>query len=59
MSAEQNKPDETLHLRVPPELRAILERQAAEQHRTLSGHARFLLATAIEVQAERQMERNR
>jgi hypothetical protein len=59
MSAEHKFENDTLHLRLPSELRAILERQASEQHRTLSGHARFLLASAIEAQATKQMETRR
>lgn len=61
MSAEQkgDKTDDTLHLRLPSELRATLERQAAEQHRTMSGHVRFLIACGIEQQAKRTMENRR
>jgi uncharacterized membrane protein len=49
--AMKARPDDMVHLRLPADLRSTVERQAAQQHRTLSGQLRFLIAIGIEVQA--------
>jgi hypothetical protein len=47
----KGRPDDMVHLRLPADLRSTVERQAAQQHRTLSGQLRFLIAIGIEAQA--------
>jgi hypothetical protein len=47
------KPEaENVNVRLPAELRAVLERQAAAEHRTLSQQIRFLIACGIEARAQ-------
>jgi hypothetical protein len=43
-----------LSVRIPADLRAAIERAAEREHRTVSGQTRFLLAIAIERQAQQQ-----
>jgi hypothetical protein len=50
----KDRPDDMVHLRLPAELRAAIERAAEREHRTLSGQIRFLIATAIEVRSQPQ-----
>lgn len=49
----------TLHFDVPRELRDVVARQARERFCSVSAHARFLIATAVELEATKQMERSR
>jgi hypothetical protein len=48
--AMKSRPDDMVHLRLPADLRATIERQAEREHRTLSGQIRFLICTGIETQ---------
>jgi hypothetical protein len=48
---ERRMDEAMLTVRLPVQLREAIERSAAEQHRTVSGQTRYLLATAIERQA--------
>jgi hypothetical protein len=56
MSDLQHRPDEMIHVRLPADLRAAVERVAKEQDRTLSGQVRHIIARAVtqEQQHERQ-----
>jgi hypothetical protein len=38
-------------LRMPADLRETIEREAKQEHRTFSGHLRFLICVAIETRA--------
>lgn len=52
--SETRDHDETIHVRLPTELRAELEREAARECRTLSGHVRFLISSAREARSTQQ-----
>lgn len=47
MSDLHNQPDEMIHVRLPAELRAAVERVAQEENRTLSGQVRHIIARAV------------
>ena len=47
MSDLQHRPDDMIHVRLPAELRAAVERVAQEENRTLSGQVRHIIARAI------------
>jgi hypothetical protein len=58
MSESQQPYDPVIALRVPPEMRDAIARQAAAEERTISGQVRWLLACAIEARAKQhQTER--
>jgi hypothetical protein len=44
---------DTVHLRITPDLRAAVERLAAQQERSFSAQARYLLASALERETQR------
>lgn len=48
----KERPDETITVRLPTDLRAALERAADQEHRTVSGQVRHLIKTAIEARAQ-------
>jgi hypothetical protein len=48
------RPDDMIHVRLPADLRAAIERQAAQEHRTVSGQIRFLIAIGIEARSQPQ-----
>jgi uncharacterized protein (DUF1778 family) len=52
MSDLHQRPDDMIHVRLPADLRAAIERAAEQEHRTLSGQTRFLLAVAIEARSQ-------
>jgi CopG-like RHH_1 or ribbon-helix-helix domain, RHH_5 len=47
MSDLQHRPDDMIHVRLPAELRAAVERVAQEENRTLSGQVRHIIARAV------------
>jgi CopG-like RHH_1 or ribbon-helix-helix domain, RHH_5 len=48
------RPDDMIHVRVPSDLREVIARSALQEHRTLSGQVRFLIAYAIETRSQPQ-----
>jgi hypothetical protein len=46
------RPDDMIHVRLPSDLRAAIERAAALEHRTLSQQIRFLICTGIEARSQ-------
>jgi CopG-like RHH_1 or ribbon-helix-helix domain, RHH_5 len=51
MSDLQHRPDDMIHVRLPAELRAAVERVAQEENRTLSGQVRHIIARAVMTEA--------
>jgi hypothetical protein len=47
MSDLHDRPDDMIHVRLPAELRAAVERVAQEENRTLSGQIRHIIARAV------------
>ena len=47
MSDLRDRTDEMIHVRLPAEMRAALEREAARSERSLSGQVRYLIAQAV------------
>jgi hypothetical protein len=55
MKEPTERPDDNMvHLRLPRDLRAAIERQAEQECRTLSGQLRWLLACGLEARAQPQ-----
>jgi hypothetical protein len=52
MKAEQDGRDDTVHFRLPSDVREVIEREAARECRSLSGQLRFLVCYAIEARAQ-------
>lgn len=52
--AMKDRPDDMVHFRLPPDLRAAVERAAEQECRTLSGQLRYLIASAIEARSQPQ-----
>ena len=49
---KDHRPDEMISVRLPGDLREAIERAAEREHRTVSGQVRYLIASAIERQAQ-------
>jgi hypothetical protein len=54
MTDLHQRQDDMIHVRLPADLRAAIERAAAQEHRTVSGQIRFLIASAIEARSQPQ-----
>jgi len=52
----KERPDDMLHVRVPADLRAVIKRQAEQEHRTEASQIRYLIASAIEARAHQPHE---
>lgn len=49
---EQRPETDMIHVRLPAELRAAVEREAEKQNRTLSGQVRHFISRAIDAQQQ-------
>jgi len=56
MSSDRSR-DDTVHFRLPHDLRAVIEREAVQECRTFSGQLRYLVAYAIEARAQQPHSR--
>lgn len=50
----QDKPTDLISVRMPRDLREVIERAAEQEQRTFSGQIRFLICTAIEARSQPQ-----
>jgi hypothetical protein len=50
----QDKPTDLVSLRMPRDLRAVIERAAEREQRTFSGQIRYLICVAIEARSQQQ-----